>query len=252
MKNKIISALFIGFTMLTFAQNNKTGTSNTSGDDGKKISKRIFSEIIIGMAVPTGDYASSDIYLEEAGFAVNGGFLFANCGIICNDLFGFEIAFSTGVNPLNKKIDDMLNQAGYPSNTDYDYDYGGWSNLNIMIGPHFSIPVKKFALDLRLLGGYMFLERPFIKQTFNNGTMVAEQKKGQGNGIVCQIGTGLRYSISKTIDIKLSVDHYKANPEVKYQETFFNGLNYTHFDEKKYKQPISSFNYGIGIVFHPK
>ena len=42
MKNKIISALLIGFTILTFAQTNNTGISNTPDDEGKKITKHAF------------------------------------------------------------------------------------------------------------------------------------------------------------------------------------------------------------------
>ncbi len=265
MKNKIISALFIGFTILTFAQTNNTGISSTPGDEGKKMPKRVFSELTIGIAIPQGDFASTGANLEEvAGFAVNGGFLFANYGVIYNNLFGYEVAFSLGINPLDKKIDDMLNNAGYPSNTGYDYDYGKWSNINIMLGPHFSLPIEKFALDLRLLGGYMYLERPFIKQTFNNGYLIAEQNSGHGSAFVWQLGTGMRYSISKDFDIKFSLDYFKAKPKIKYQRYVFqndiiieeDGTThygvFTGLSNIKYTQPISSYNFGIGVVFYPK
>ena len=250
MKNKIISGLFIGFTMLTYAQTNNTGISNTPGNKEKKITKQAFGEITIGMAVPTGDFGSSDIYLKEAGFAANGGFLFVNYGIIYNDLYGFEIAVSMGVNPLNKKIDKMLNSIYIPSGI--DYDYVKWKNINIIIGPHLSIPIQKFAMDLRLLGGYIYLSRPFIKQAFCNGTLVTEQKNG--HGIVWQMGVGIRYIISKNIDIKLSADYFEAKPEIQYQVTEFRsgitGGIYTKYIEKKYTQPISNYNFGIGIIFN--
>ena len=135
--------------------------------------------------------------------------------------------------------------------------------MNIMLGPLLSIPIQNFSLDLRLLGGYMYLRRPFIKQIFDKGAWVLEEKAGYGYAFVLQFGAGMRYSVSKNFDIKFSLDYFKSKPEIKYQKVIFQNAviieedaTYygilTGLDNKKYTQSISSYNFGIGIVFYPK
>jgi opacity protein-like surface antigen len=249
-----ISAILLMTSMFCFPQNSKA-VENTK-NSGKTVIKsaQYFTEVTIGVSLPKGDFAGSDSMNNKAGYAITGGFIFANYGIIYNDVFGFEIAISININPVDTKADKMRKW----SNPD-EYDRGfAWGSGNIMAGPHLSLPYKKFALDVRILAGYLALRRPFYKSTWYSGdsisASISEEKTGHGGSFVYQVGMGLRYSVTKSISIKLSADYLSANPTIHYQRTnctWYKGkVIYDAPQEINYKQQVKNINVGVGLVLN--
>jgi hypothetical protein len=224
-------------------------------DDPEKPAKQkqYIAEVLVGLSDPTSAFGSSDFDNEEAGLAGNGGFLFLSYGPLYNKRVGYEIALSASVNPFVKEVDELLSSAQVPSGYDYDYKTGQWINICFMAGPRLSLPVKRFALDLRLLGGLMLSDEPFIVQSYyRNGYLIYELKEGYGDGVTVaiQTGLGIRYSISHHIDIKLSAHYITGKPNIKSKFHMYKDACYENLREQEYKQPVSLLNYGIGLVFH--
>ena len=250
----LASTMFLMISMFSFPQIRKEVENSKNSDNSVLKSVRYFSEVTIGVSIPEGDFAKSDSTNNQAGYATAGGFIFADYGFIYNNLFGFEIAISININPVNAKADKMRE---WSNPDEYDRSFA-WGSGNLIAGPHLSLTYKEFAFDVRALAGYMAVRRPFYKSTYYSGdsisAIISEEKTGHGGAFVYQVGIGLRFALSKSISVKLSVDYLSANPTLQYQKTtcsWYKGiLIYEPPHEVKYRQPVKNFNVGIGLVLN--
>jgi hypothetical protein len=251
LRKGLFSFVLLTYSMICFSQEKAKTETSYVGNTDKKYTVSYFSEIIIGMAVPLGNFGRSDLNNTQSGFAKTGGFLFAGYGKMYNNRIGFEVAISLNVNPLDPKI-DQLKKVGNPE--EYHHDVG-WVIINCLIGPHFSLPMKRFAFDVRILAGLMDARRPSFQNIYYGAYFATlEENVGHGYAFVYQFGAGLRHPISKKVDLKLSIDYFRAAPKIRFD---VNGSvkgvdfdNYFEIDEIKYKQPVSVLNIGIGLLLH--
>jgi hypothetical protein len=251
MNKFLFSALFSIYSVICLSQEVAKTEPGHGINIEKKFSRYYFSEIITGIAIPSGEFAGSDPENTQSGFANLGGFLFAGYGRMYYKMIGFETALTISFNPLNSSIDQVKKQNEADS---YNHD-AGWVIINYLAGPRFSIPAGKFAFEGRFLAGLMDARRPAFKNTYTGLFItVMEEKVGHGYAFVYQLGAGLKYSISKRIGIKLLVDYFKALPTIRYEETgsawTVDKGYYFEYHERKYKQPVSDINLGLGIEFH--
>jgi len=250
MKKAWAAIMLSMFTLACISQNNQISDPGSEPGTVRQTSQNWFSEIIIGMALPHEDFARSD-FSENAGLARPGVFVSAAYGRNFNKRLGLQAVLSVGSNSLNKKLDSLLKRP--PSTTpSYAYKYTSWNHLRILAGPVLLFPVKNSTLEFNLLCGFMTLKNPQIIQQWNsNGRSfyVAENKPGSGDGFVYQLGTSYRRRLRDKISMKISVDYFRSEPEVRYQRIAHNGYGITHFKEIKSKQPVSMFNIGAGLYF---
>jgi hypothetical protein len=250
MKRLLLSVLFSIYSVICFSQEEAKTEPGHGINMEKNFSRYYFSEIITGIAIPSGEFAGSDPENAQNGFANLGGFLFAGYGRMYYKMIGFETALTISFNPLNSSIDHVKKQ-----NEADTYDRNaGWVIINCLAGPRFSIPAGKFAFEGRFLAGLMDVRRPAFKNTYTGlFVTVMEEKVGHGYAFVYQVGASLKYSVSKRIGIKLLVDYFKALPTIKYEETgsawTVDKGYYFEYHERKYKQPVSVINLGLGIEF---
>ncbi len=243
MSKVIIAVFFIFISLVCFSQEKK---DSSSVKEKRKPDASYFSELVIGMAIPMGDFAGTDTQNSRSGFARTGGFLFAGYGKLYNDRIGFEVAVSVNVYPLKEEIDQLKKM----ENADY-YEHGfGWWTISGLIGPYFSLPVKNFSFNFRALAGVMDVIRPYFRNLDDTGAAKLEESTGNGYAFTWQIGAGIKYRLSDKVGLKLSMDYLGATPNINYQETFSAYQVYYHKEEINYKQPVSSFNSGLGLIFH--
>ena len=216
------------------------------GQEKGKPKASYFSELVIGMAIPTGDFAGTDPQNTRSGFATTGGFLFAGYGKLYNDRIGFEVAVSVNAYPLAEEIDQLkkMENAAY-----YEHGFGWWT-ISGLIGPCFSVPVKNFSFDFRILAGVMDVIRPYFRNLNSTGAAKLEESTGNGYAFTWHCGAGIQYRLSDKVGLKLSLDYLGSNPEINYQETYSAYQIYYHKEEINYKQPVSSFNSGFGVILH--
>ena len=222
-----------------------------SDDKGSNWDKKYFGEIILGASMPIGDFYNSDINNSKSGFAETGGYLFASYGVVYNNILGYDFAVSTFFNPLNDTIGFLLRQVQAPLGYTYGYKYGQWFILCFMTGPRISLPIRKFVFDFSILGGIMFATKPYITQgLYSNGVLVYQftNEKGHGAAFTIQPGIGIRYSTSDFFDIMIYANYIEGIPKIEYQvHSYSNGI-YSVPHEIEYRQPITTLNFGFGII----
>jgi hypothetical protein len=251
MRKLLFSFIFCTFSVICFSQVEVDIKSDPRKNLENKFSKYYFSEFLMGLAIPAGDFARTDPENAQSGFADPGGYLFAGYGRMFREMVGLEAGISVNFNPVNSSIDQLKK---LPYAQEYNRD-AGWVIINYLAGPRFSFPAGKFAFDARLLAGLMDARRPSFKNSITGiGYEIVEEKVGHGYAVVYQLGAGIKYQASKKISIKLMADYFKATPTINYQETAsvwgaYYGY-YFVYHERKYKQPVSAYNIGFGIDLH--
>jgi hypothetical protein len=250
---KIFITVLLLFSMNCFSQEIANNDPGLGENKKKKFTSSYFSEVITGFSFPSGDFAASDPANPQSGFADMGGFIFAGYGKLYNDMLGFELAISMNLNPINKKID----QYWKTDNPDEYYRDFGWVIINCLVGPHLSFAISdRFSFNARFLVGLMDAKRPSHQNIYYTDEyfLTLEDNDGHGYGFVWFYGIGFLYSVSKKVDLKLSVDVFRASPLIRYD---INGSkkgvdydNYFKIDEITYKQPVSVRTIGIGVLLN--
>jgi len=251
MRKLLFSFIFCIISVICSSQEEGKIESGKEENREKSFSKYYFSEFIMGLAIPAGDFARSDPDNAQSGFADPGGYLFAGYGRMYHKMIGLEVALSVNFNPVNSSIDQIKKLTNAE---EYNHD-AGWVIINYLAGPHFSFSAGKFAFDARLLAGVMDARRPSFKNSVTGiGYEVVEEKVGHGYAFVYQPGAGIKYQLSKKLGIELMADYFNATPTISYQETASVwSVNYGYYfvyHERKDRQPVSAWNIGFGIDIH--
>ena len=222
-----------------------TGNS-PAGNKANNIPSSYFTEVVIGAAIPSGVFSGTDYQNYQSGFASSGGFLYAGYGKLYHDLYGFEVAVAVSFFPLNNEVDQYKE---VENSQEYIRGFSWWT-VSALIGPCVSLPVKRFSFDFKVLGGVSNVIRPYFRNVYGNGTARLEETTGIGYAFGLLFGAGVEYSISERVGIRFSVDYIYTSPNIKYQEIASVGQVYFDKDDIKYKQPVSSFSPGLGIILH--
>ncbi len=123
--------------------------------------------------------------------------------------------------------------------------------FNLFVGPYFSFPLKnkRFHIDIRAVGGLTYANTP----DFNFITIVAgvphpfSQNASAGFSYGFQGGAGVRYSFGPHVSIKLHVDYYYTNPNIKILDSNFPANAGRQITD--YHQPITMLHFNLGIVY---
>jgi hypothetical protein len=243
MRLRIICFVLLMYSLDCLSQANE---NNPAGNSISNRSSSYFSEVVIGMAIPSGVFKGTDYQDYQSGFARSGGFLFAGYGKLYHNRFGFEVAATLSFFPLNDKIDEFKE---VENSQEYIRGYSWWT-ISALIGPCVSLPVNRFSFDFRILGGVTNVIRPYFRNVYGNGTARLEETTGIGYAFGVLFGAGIEYSLSEKVGIRFSADYIYTSPYIKYQEIASVGQVYFDKDDIKYMQPVSSFNAGLGVILH--
>ncbi len=206
MKKTLILALVMLAGMSLFAQEKKKTTEN-KGHFG-------FSA---GLALPMSDFASTS--MQHGGFAktgfnftLNGGYLIANRLGIGGNLF--YSTYTVNTLPFN--------------NSSLKADH--WQYYGIAVGPYIrAVSSPKVTWDFKLFGGMARANYPLF--TLENQTLGEDWS----SAFTWQLGTDLRYMISKSTYLIADLDYTDMRPTFKILNT------------GSYDQIIVGMHLGLGL-----
>ncbi len=123
--------------------------------------------------------------------------------------------------------------------------------FNLFVGPYFSFPFKnkKFNIDVRAVGGLTYANTP----DFNIVVIVAgvphpfSQNASAAFSYGFQGGAGIRYAFGPHFGIKLNVDYYYTNPDIKIINSNFPANSGRQISD--YHQPITMLHFNFGVVY---
>lgn len=180
-----------------------------------------------GPSFPVGDFASTNINNEDAGFSKTG----VNFNLTYNYKFvktaGVAVSAFYGFNNIDKKI--LQNVQGF--NVDH-FKYFG-----ITAGPVFSQELgPKASIDFRLMGGVARANSP--RMVYQGETVLSED---WATGFAWNGGVDVRMDLTKKSFLVLRTDYFQTKPE--FLVDIFNA------SAEKAFQKITVLNVTAGIGF---
>lgn len=214
-----------------------------------------YVSLAVGASIPTADFAKADAgsfdnWNNTAGFAktgftigVEGAHYFTSriglAGIIYYSNHG---GFSSS--DAAKLGDSYTDAFGVDEST--VTTSGSYQALNVMIGPQYTFPLGKVALDIRVLGGLLkSISTPTMTVQLEDVTATTfTQESSTASAFGWQVGTGIRYPMSGKLGLMFRVDYFSSSG-VSIENT-----NRTNSAGRMVTtQPMSWLNAGLGITY---
>jgi opacity protein-like surface antigen len=194
-----------------------------------------FASISFGMNMPLGDYGSTGD-LSSSGYANNGGAIKFDAGYFPGSYLGIGGSFSFASNYAMRDslLNDMLTYLDEYGTSeiqgpieDAQYGAGFWNNINLFLGPHFSIRAsQKLYFDLRVLAGISILRPPDqeLYVLLENGNEIFSTTSGHKVAFGFTAGGGLRYKLNEALALKVAVDFIQSKANFEYEFALFQGV----------------------------
>lgn len=218
----------------------------------QKVTEATHNEISLnaGIASPGGNFAKGNYADEKSGFAKTGLHLNLSAVHFFNKNWGAGLLLGYsqyGTKGKQSLADGYKEDSGTDSTT--LYTKGNNSSLSILAGPYYRIPLSsKFAVDLRVLGGYVNTHLAGFQVFYEDYlTNAMTQKESSAGGFGYQVGAGIRYSITKKIAIKANADYFSSKPKI--------NISYDNFIVNSgrklttYNEAVSGINTTLGIAY---
>jgi len=174
-----------------------------------------------GVSAPLGVYASTDAgafgtWNNFSGFAKTG----FNIGLdgayhfLPNIGVGGSINFSDHGRLSGADVQKLADSYTDAFAVDYSTvrTQGRYQTLNLFAGPCFSLPLKKFTFEARILGGLtQNISSPEIYVTLEDNPNGFKQKSSSHNAFGWQTGLGIRYALTEKISFTMRGDYFHTN-----------------------------------------
>ena len=243
----ILATIFSAICLLCISQAAYAQNSTKPGN---------FIEISGGIAMPIGNFASSDFDKNSSGFAQTGSHFAASGAWYLTSNFGMGGMFSTS----SFGVDQTSIAKGYLEAFDCDSataSAGNYSSTSFLVGPYFALPLGNLTIEARVLGGITTTSSPaIIAQAINKpdatdpiSISTFAQSSGTASAFGFDAGLGLRYKLLNHLGISLRGDFFSSKPNITLNN--YGHQNNTGREISSYNQPISgiSATLGIGYLF---
>lgn len=245
-------AMFLGFSLPLSAQiiTDEVPSVTTPTNSTKRNyrdDKQLFLLLNVGLAAPTGVYASNNILEEDAVYAKTGFDIHINVGRTFNRFLGITATggFLTQTTKMAEIVDNY-NRYGPPGEFILDYDYPGMRFLYAAGGLLVTVPAtEKFSIDLKLQGGICLgidHELTLQKEVLSVPKL---EKYGKASGIAFlpDLGLNFRLLVTDNFTMNFHTDFVMANFKFKDVTYFENGVAVGTYN---YELPMRNVNVGIG------
>ena len=257
MKNTKVFLIMIAFVSLINKVHGQDVESLPIGDDYYKESGVTNSCLSLnaGLAVPTNRY-SANYGTSYRGNAELGSALNLAAYLPFNQSnWGASVMFGNYSNPFNVNKYAAGIQAADEGTSSTTVIQNEYEVSTVMVGLCYAIPIKRFSIDLRALGGIAFSDFPEVSYSvnqYNSGTSsintynwnIASSESFAG---AYDIGAGLRYNF-KRVRIMTNIDYLVCKPYFSSTEQYTDQVGNKSYSSLSGTIPISilSFTAGVG------
>lgn len=240
MKKIKLSLLVTVFTLFTFsvkAQSEQKG----------------FLSLSLGPSIPIGDFASTDINKEEAGFASTGAIFDLTFGYKLNKQYGFMAMLRGQANAFDTEALETALENDNP-NVNWNVTGDSWGIGGFLVGGYRSAPVGeggKTNFQLRALIGFLSSSSPEFSFTATSGGVVASGKQFEASATAFSylLGAGFTHKIASNFNLLVNLDYLGANPEFNNVESRTTLGGQTTVSTSTFSQSFGAINIGGGIAY---
>lgn len=183
------------------------------------LQKNGFVSVSIGSSLPVGDFGRLSVYPETAnksGLAVAGRVWSVSAGYRLAGPLGLMARYNAvqnGVQPdalanLYPQLAVETVRAVTPGGHE-----GQWQSRSLLLGPFLTVPLGRFTLDIRALGGQAWAICPetCVLGTVNAVETVIRSDNQTSTAIIGGLGLSLRYRLTPIFALHTSADYNSAS-----------------------------------------
>ena len=201
-----------------------------------------FVSINLGPAIPMGDFGSTALNNEDAGFAKTGYFADLSFGYKLGTNIGVGATLRTQSNGIDKDAILSFYQI-FGISEEITIKADPYSCNGLLGGLYGSFPIKgKTSFDFRGFVGFMSCERPEITMSITafGFTESFTLPGASGTSFAYLLGAGLKIDVSNRVCLNTGIDFLSTSPEFKLEDPDTGEVD-------KYTQSISTINIGVGV-----
>lgn len=209
-----------------------------------------FVSLNFGTNIPIEEYGTIDS-LSSAG--ANPGIYYSfEGGAYFSKLFGVGVnigAFNNSVD--NAGIITQLKTDANFKDGNYDVNSKSWTNGYIMLGPYFSFGKNKFIVDLKVLGGIVNSERPFVNIESKDDEYEFNSAAVYSTSLGVNYGMHFRIQLKSKLALRINAEGMLSNQEFTEKITQVSQDGKTESQiERDVTREISALNLGLGLVIN--
>ena len=204
--------------------------------------------VVLGAAIPLGDFSSTDQKNEHAGYAKTG----PNFEVVYAQKFGKTMGITAMIRSSSNAMDmnalKMQFESSYPG-VHATISEDSWKTLSFMAGGYAVFPITpKVSFDARLMGGLMSVASPelFVNLSGPAGTAWADQESGIASTFCLLFGGGFKFNVASRVCLLANLDIVAATANFKQVKMSTDDGNTSYSD---FSQKISTVNLGIGVGY---
>jgi hypothetical protein len=243
LKPFLFPAILLMLPLLVFCQqqNPDTGKISVKGNG-----KGIYIDAVAGYSLPVGAYAGHDKNDDKSGFAAGGLDLRLSCLLMGKKNFGLVFRYVFQQNPLQDTAKNVK-LSGIPDSL----GSGSWTNHYLMGGAGYLKHIGRLNLDANLMAGLIISSSPLFKTEDPTNFSVSSNT---GTGFCYSIDAGAGYSVSSTVDFRISVGYLGGTPQIhkEYPPTWWvNELGQIIYSDPikvETKRTVSTFTFNVGLI----
>jgi|GEM_PF-1242856 len=209
-----------------------------------------FVSLNFGTNIPLSEYKTIDS-VSSAG--ANPGIYYSfEGGAYFSKLFGFGVnigAFNNSVN--NEGIIEQLKTDAKFANGNFDVSSKSWTNGYIMLGPYFSFGKQKFIVDLKVLGGIVNSERPFVNIESKDDQYEFNSAAVYSTSFGVNYGMHIRIKLKGKLALRVNAEGMLTTQEFTEKITVVsqNG-DPQNYNEATVTREVSALNLGVGLIIN--
>lgn len=209
-----------------------------------------FVSLNVGTNIPLSEYGKIDS-LSSAG-ANQGLYYSFEGGAYFSRLFGVGVNVGAFNNPVdNEGVVDQLKTDTQFQNGTFNISSKSWTNGYIMMGPYFSFGSRKFTVDMKVLGGIINSERPFINIESETDRYEFNSAAVYSTSFGVNYGIHFRIKLKGKLALRLNAEGMLATQDFteKITEVSQNGTEQSAIERTSTRE-ISALNLGAGVMIN--
>jgi hypothetical protein len=204
-----------------------------------------------GAGFPVQSFLKKDFTLTESGFANTGSNLQLNFSYALFKRISVLARANINTNPYDVyEMAKSYNEQDTFDGAHYSVSSNNWYCVGGFLGLSYTIPIHKFSVELRALGGYQYAESPTVKVTLSTGTdsSIVQLSKGTGAGFMWTAGVAVCYQITNRFSAALGGEYYSYRGKYSNSQVLVDGTPLSNRDD--FYMGIYLINVTAGIRYH--
>jgi hypothetical protein len=204
-----------------------------------------FMSLNLGTNLPLSEYKEVDSLFN--GGANEGLYFGIEGAYFTNNLLGLGANLGIFLNPLEEKAIQKQVQENLNNVNHYSINGQEFFNAYAFLGPYVSVGSQKIRLDLKLLVGYLYSQKPSL--SIKNASFMQEIENSTSANLSFNYGAHLRIKLSNKVGLRLNAEAISCEQEFENSiSQSSRGASLVDESMSVSKLYILSLNLGAGLI----